>query len=96
MHTHAPIAAVHQLHPPLPRLAQQPIDSMFRLADRPDCVLAVLAARNTGVRDGDRIWCVVVARNPGAGTLGELLALPNDTVVEPIRLTAPMQIAIGS
>lgn len=99
MQTQAPIATVatvHRLLPPPSRLAQQPIDTMFRIADRPDCVLAVLAARGVGVRDGESIWCVVVARNAGAGVIGQLLALPADTVVEPVRLAAPMQIAVGA
>ncbi len=83
-------ATVHHL---APRLAQVQPDTMFRVDDQPDCVFAVLSAQGRDVREGDRIWCVVIARNPGTSTLGSLLPLPADTAVQPVDLVGSMQIA---
>jgi len=87
---------VYSLPQGAPRLHQMAPGQLFRATCNRNLVLVRLLHAQLAAADSATIWCVVIASNAESDAIcGTLLALPGDSVVEPVHLAGPMSIAAG-
>jgi len=101
MQTHAPAPSAtpsqtvaHVVTEHRPRVHQMRPGWLFLQPGEPHRILALLHYQHVDVADGTTIWCVVVAAGSGCTcTIGDLVPLSRNAVVQRLRVVGAMQLA---
>ncbi len=95
MHTSPHTCTIHPLpqRARTPHLSDMPPGQLFRSTTHADRVYVRLMHAQL-VADATTVWCVVVAAKPECKLYtGALVAMPRDTLVEPLHVVSPMRLS---